>query len=121
MPNKTISLSEALCDQLDRYATEHGLAVSQVAQQALEQFLHSPAPVPQPPAPPVTPAPQPPPPTPAWPQPQPQNELPVVRDYLTELACYVDNLRQYLAAHAAIFDQPPPPFPPPPWWSGLPK
>lgn len=40
----SVSLPEALKTQLDRYATEHDLSVSQTVQQALEAFLQHPEP-----------------------------------------------------------------------------
>ena len=46
----SVSLPEALKAQLDRYATEHDLSVSQTVQQALEAFFQpaQPAPGPEP-------------------------------------------------------------------------
>lgn len=99
------SLPDELKARLDAHMKETGLGVSDIVQQALEQFLSGGTPV-EPPAPPVTP--------PAPPATVGLDQ--VARDYVLNLAIHVDNMRKSMAA-AGLWA--PPPLVPPPWWQPL--
>ncbi len=107
MAKISASLPDELKARLDAYMQQHpGTGVSDIVQQALEQFLSGGTPV-EPPTPPVTP-PAPPPAASGLDQ--------VARDYVLNLAIHVDNMRKSMAA-AGLWA--PPPLVPPPWWQPL--
>lgn len=108
MAKISASLPDELKARLDAYIKDHpGTGVSDVVQNALEQFLSGGTPI-QPPAPPPVTPPAPPPPT--------SNLDQVARDYVLNLAIHVDNMRKSMAA-AGLWA--PPPLVPPPWWQPL--
>lgn len=109
MAKLSASLPDELKARLDAYVKDHtGVGVSDVVQQALEQFLSGGVPV-EPPAPPITP--------PAPPPPAASGLDQVARDYVLNLAIHVDNMRKVMAT-AGLWA--PPPLFPPPWWQPQP-
>jgi hypothetical protein len=113
MARRTFSLPDELDRKLEQYALAHNLPISQVAQQALEEFLSD---APAAPAPAATSTPTQVPPPPVQPDPHLAMNVHQLQDYVAGLASYVDSLRSYLAQNTQIWNQPPQPFPPPPWW-----
>lgn len=109
MAKISASLPDELKARLDAYIKDHpGTGVSDVVQNALEQFLSGGGTPVEPPAPPPVTPPTPPPPT--------SNLDQVARDYVLNLAIHVDNMRKSMAA-AGLWA--PPSLVPPPWWQPL--
>ena len=102
MAKISASLPDELKARLDAYIQQHtGTGVSDVVQQALEQFLSGGTPI-QPPTPPL---------------PATSGLDQVARDYVLKLAIHVDNMRKAMAADGLWA---PPALIPPPWWQPLP-